>query len=552
MRRHISLETRLDVLPALSAMLSLLALLAGAGPAPAAGWVEPPRLSVDTTLVPPSGRSLAVPAGGNLQAALDRAQPGDVITLAPGATYGGPFVLPNKNGPGWVIVRTAAPDSSLPPSGTRVDPSYAPQMPKLEAAAGTVIVTVAGAHHYRFIGIEIRPSKGAFLYNLVQLGTAERSADQLPHHIVFDRCYLHGDPRAGTRRGVAMNSRYTAVIDSYLSDFKEVGADSQAIAGWNGPGPFKITNNYLEGAGENLIFGGADPSIPGLVPSDIEIRRNRFAKPLPWKIGDPTYEGTPWTIKNLFELKNARRVLIDGNLFEYNWAHAQSGFGILFTVRNQDGGAPWSVVEDVTFTNNILRHTGSGINILGRDDIHSSQQTRRILIRNNLLYDVGGARWGGVGRLFQLLNGAADVVIERNTALQTGNIITADGFPHPGFVFRGNVVPHNAYGIIGSDTGVGNPALARYFPGAVVRENVIVGGNPQQYPPDNDFPRSLDEVGIADPARGDSTLARSGPFKRHGAKGKEVGVDLHALATALAGTLPSDLPFSPGSLPRGR
>ena len=33
-----------------------------------------------------------------------------------------------------------------------------------------------------------------------------------------------------------MNSRSTAVIDSYLSDFKEVGADSQAIAGWNGPG----------------------------------------------------------------------------------------------------------------------------------------------------------------------------------------------------------------------------------------------------------------------------------------------------------------------------
>jgi len=59
-----------------------------------------------------------------------------------------------------------------------------------------------------------------------------------------------------------MNSRHTAVIDSHLSDFKEVGADSQAIAGWNSPGPFRIENNYLEAAGENVMFGGADPAIP--------------------------------------------------------------------------------------------------------------------------------------------------------------------------------------------------------------------------------------------------------------------------------------------------
>ncbi|MBI2122939.1 MAG: hypothetical protein HYT96_02125, partial [Armatimonadetes bacterium] len=47
---------------------------------------------------------------------------------------------------------------------------------------------------------------------------------------------------------------------------------------------------------------------------------------------------------------------VDGNLFENNWQDAQGGTAILFTVRNQDGGAPWSVVQDVTFTNNIVRH----------------------------------------------------------------------------------------------------------------------------------------------------------------------------------------------------
>jgi len=129
-------------------------------------------------------------------------------------------------------------------------------MPKLVASSGSVITTAPGAHHYRFTGIEISPTPGTFLYNLILLGSPDGSAAGLPHDIIFDRSYLHGDPAKGTRRGIALNSRATAVIDFHLSDFKEVGADSQAICGWNGPGPFKIVNNYLEGAGENVIVVG--------------------------------------------------------------------------------------------------------------------------------------------------------------------------------------------------------------------------------------------------------------------------------------------------------
>ena len=39
--------------------------------------------------------------------------------------------------------------------------------------------------------------------------------------------------------------------------------------------------------------------------------------PLSWRIGDPSYAGTEWSVKNLFELKNARRVLVDGNIFQW-------------------------------------------------------------------------------------------------------------------------------------------------------------------------------------------------------------------------------------------
>jgi nitrous oxidase accessory protein NosD len=42
--------------------------------------------------------TIRVAAGGNLQAALDAAQPGDVILLPPGATFLGNFVLRVKSG----------------------------------------------------------------------------------------------------------------------------------------------------------------------------------------------------------------------------------------------------------------------------------------------------------------------------------------------------------------------------------------------------------------------------------------------------------------------
>ena len=309
-----------------------------------------PFIFLDTTYAPPSGQTIAVPANGNFQAALDAAQPGDVIQLQAGATFTGPFILPNKQGAGWIYIQSSA-LGSLPPPGTRVSPAQASLMPRIQS--GNIfypaIVTAAGAHHYRFVGIEITTSfaeTSSTISSLISLESfnGQTELGQVPTDIVFDRCYMHGTPTGNVRRGIGMQSARTAVIDSYLADFHEVGADSQAIAAWNGPGPFKIVNNYLEAAGENVMFGGADASIANLVPSDIEVRQNHFSKPLSWRVVDPGYAGIPWQVKNLFELKNARRVLIEGNIFENSWGEAQSGFSVLFTVRNQNGTAPWSTV----------------------------------------------------------------------------------------------------------------------------------------------------------------------------------------------------------------
>ena len=491
---------------------------------------ELPRTTVDTSFLAREGGEIVVPAGGDLQAALAKAQPGETLMLAPGATYRGNFVLPNKAGSRWIVIRSGSTDGALPPPGTRVGPGDAHAMAKLVADSGSVVSAAAGAHHYRFVGLEMRPSEGVFLYNLIQLGDGEKAIDQVPHDIVFDRCYLHGDPLRGTRRGIAMNSAATAVIDSYLSDFKEADTDAQAIAGWNGPGPFRIENNYLEAATENVMFGGADPTIRDLVPADIVLRRNHFKKPLSWREQSWAPGKSGWSVKNLFELKNARRVLIDGNLFEYSW----SSFAVLFTVRNQNGRAPWSTVEDVTFVHNVVRHSGGAINMHGADNEWPSQKTARVLIANNLFEDIDGSKWGGKGRFVQILAGARDVVVDHNTSLQDGAAVFAEGEAFRGFVFRHNLLPHGG-GIAGTNHAPGMDTLEYYFPGSVVENNVMWGAAEMEraYPGGNFFPESIAEVGFVNPDLGDYGLSERSRYRRRGTDGENIGADLGTLSTAL-------------------
>ncbi|HYV17885.1 MAG TPA: hypothetical protein VFC25_02510 [Verrucomicrobiae bacterium] len=481
------------------------------------------------------GRVIDVEPGGDLQAALDAARPGDTVALPAGSVFRGPFDLPRTSGNGWITVRTAALDR-LPPAGTRVTPDDAAAMPVLEATEGTVLRAAAGAHHLRFVGLELRPARGSFLYALALLGSKETSAEETPHHIVFERCYLHGDPDKGTRRGVALNGRHLAVVDSHLSDFKERGADSQAVAGWNGPGPILIANNLLAAAGEDVMFGGQTPPIQGLVPADITVEGNLLTKPLAWKQGEPGYDGSSWTVKNLFELKNARRVRATGNRLENSWAQSQRGYAVVLTVRDENGEAPQAVVEDVDFTGNVVVGAANGVNILGRDNSHpgGGGKTGRIRIANNVFDDVGGERWGGKGILVQILQGASDVAIEHNTGLQSGSIVMAEGGPFPRFVLRNNVVLHNQSGIAGTGTGVGVPTLVAQFPGSVVTGNVIVGGPAGRYPPGNSFPRTLEEVGFVDAPRGNYALAATSRVRAAGNDGKAPGADDEVMRRACA------------------
>jgi hypothetical protein len=198
------------------------------------------------------------------------------------------------------------------------------------------------------------------------------------------------------------------------------------------------------------------------------------------------------------------------------------------------------VVQDVTFTNNIVRHSGGGFNIAGPDtEAGPSLPSQRILIKNNLIDDINGQLWtGGAeradGEFLQIVGGPINVKVDHNTVFQSGSIIMAGYAPSAGFSFINNIVSHNLYGVIGSDHGSGNDAIAHYFPGSVFRRNVIVGV-PQGiiYPADNFPPLQLSLVGFVNLAGGDYRLSPISPYKNAGTDGKDVGCDFDALKSKI-------------------
>jgi hypothetical protein len=565
--------------------------------------------------------------GGDLQAALNAARPGDTILLEPGATFVGNFRLPVHGGTTMVTVRSAAPAASLPTAGTRIGPEAQANLPKLRSPnSQPALSTAPGAAYWRLSLLEFQANDRGF-YDIIALGDgggAQSTPASVPHHLILDRLLIRGDRLIGQKRGIALNSGETEIRDSYISDIKAIGQDSQAIAGWNGPGPYLIENNYLEAAADVVMFGGSDPKISGLVPADIQVRRNTITRPVEWRdpivatpgglratkasdgslpadrltyhvvaqrpssdgpisskaaqatidadagsavtlswspvadatgyrvyrrgrngqwtswsVAAPSFTdkgtgGTPeappaaavWQVKNLLELKNARRVRIERNLFANHWEQAQSGGAILFTPRNQDGGCRWCVVEDVTFESNVIRSVGAVFTILGRDDEKPSQQLNSIRIRNNVIVDLS-LKWGGAGYFMLLMGDPRDIVVDHNTIISPDGIgiIAVDGPPIRGFVFTNNLARHNKYGILGTGKGVGIDAIKTFLPESVITRNVFADNVERYtYPPGNDYPSASEfEAQFTDYARGDFSLKPSSKWRRAGSDGQDLG-----------------------------
>ena len=448
-----------------------------------------------------------VAAGADLQAALNAAQPGDVLVLEAGARFVGSFRLPAKAAGPVITIRSSA---TLP--SRRIGPQDANLLPTLASPVISAVLDGSGAANWKLDGVR---------FESVSNGQGDVIVLQDSTNIYLDRILMVAGPN-GQKRGVRGNGVAITLTRSYLANIWRSGQDSQAFCAWDGAGPYTIVDNYLEAASENVMFGGADSKSATRVPSDIRVEGNYFTKRLEWK-------GAGVAVKNLFELKSARRLTIRGNLFERNWTDAQTGYGILFKAVNQDGTAPWSALEDVLFEQNVVRDTENGFNILGNDYAHPSGRATRITIRNNLLVTPGVA--------FQLGGEIGDLAIDHNTinqgytllSLYHGTVWNA-GAPaaRPGayavehLIFTNNMALHNEYGVKGQGTAVGTPSLTAHTVGFTWTNNVLAGGAGFPYPPVTWMPTVVEYRGQFQP---DYTLMPNSPFQRLGIDGLDLGFD---------------------------
>jgi Putative Ig domain len=562
------------------------------------GPAELPRVFISTAMsnTPAFGSTSTVDSATALQSALNNANCGDTIQLQAGITFTGAFTFPANNCDDnhWIIVRTSADDSVLPAEGSRLTPCYAgvsslPGRPPLQCTSTNnvlaklvmpvsgngPIVFAAGANHYRLIGLEVTRLAGTgIVYALA--GIAGEGA---VNNIILDRVWLHGTAQDDTNRGVDLGgSTYFSIIDSYFTDFHCVSitgacTDAQAVNGGLGSavmGPYKIANDFLEASGENILFGGGSATA---APADIQITHNLFFKPLTWMQGQPGYvggaNGNPFVVKNLLELKNAQRVLVEGNIMENTWGgFSQVGFAILLTPKDQAGSngsnvCPLCQVTDVTIRYDSISHVAAGLqiaNALSGNGTGAPLAGERYSIHDIVIDDIDGVEYDGPGEFAQLSVSAGAPLLQNVTI----NHVTA--FP-PTFMFiigdfvatstqMKNIVFTNSIVNAGTwpvwSTGGGSTNCAYFdqplttfnacFSPYTFGSNAVIA-SPSGYPPSlwpsgNFFPANAGSVQFVDYNNGNGgnyQLLTTSPYHNAGTDGKDLGADISTLNSAIAG-----------------
>ena len=555
------------------------------------GPAELPRIYIPTAVSdsPAAGTTITVNAGSDLQSALNSANCGDTVHLQAGATFTGVFTFPAKScdDNNWIIVRTSADDSTLPAEGSRLTPCYAgvsslPGRPAFNCAstknvlakmvapttATGPIIFASGANHYRLIGLEVTRTAGTGMVSSL----ASVAAGGTANNLILDRVWLHGTPQDDTSRGVWLEGgTYISIVDSFLTDFHCVAycSDAQAIAGGigDGPvGPYKITGNFLESSGENVMFGGGSATT---TPTDIQISQNHMFKPLTWMKGQGGFvggpNGSPFVVKNLLELKNAQRVLVDGNIMEDSWGgFSQNGFAIVITPKNQYlsgiNVCPICQVTDVTIRNNSIKHVGAGLQIANALAVNGAPLAgERYSIHDIVIDDIDGVKYTGSSELAQVSVDAGapllqSVTINHVTAFPSSTLfmigdMVATSTPMKNFVFTNSVVNAGTYPIWSTGGGVTNCAyydipLTTFnacFISSAFATNAIIGsssGAPTSWPSPNFFPTSAAAVQFVNyngGNGGDYHLQPSSPYKGKGTDGKDLGADIDAVNSATAG-----------------
>lgn len=211
-----------------------------------------------------------------------------IIELKAGENFdtAGGFSLPARTGKytGWIVIRSSR--ISELPAKTRVTPSDVAKLATLRVTAGGYAPVLYTSGHpssyWRLEGLEFTLSTTGLNHQgwLVGLGHGSDTEDQpseVSHHIVIDRCYVHGIAfDNGPRDGIRVNGDNIEVLNSYISEIKRDDDETHALLGYSLNGPLLVRNTFHGGAAIGSLIGGAASASISLMPNNLQFLGNHY------------------------------------------------------------------------------------------------------------------------------------------------------------------------------------------------------------------------------------------------------------------------------------
>jgi len=383
------------------------------------------------------------------------------ILIPPTTACTGNYQLNTRAGTGWIVVRTSAPDSSLPPEGVRINASYASVMPVMSTVNtyGNGLDAVfypanPSTSNWRFVGLQFTAQGGNHRDLAVAIGTGQGS------NIILDRDILFSDGFGGdtitttggtvsnqTAVGMLFNGSNMMVVNSWITLFCSAAATAIDITAAQG---VLIDNNYINAPGIS-IFHQENPSSEASIAqgSNFQISRNFFA----W---NPAWINSVVTREHI-EFKAGNLIWIFGNTFTAEWTDHQTGSYTNAIALNSRNGNIGSIqfnnyLADITIENNEFYSVPGIAGIWGDENNFVSVDTpatQRVLFRNNLAYNINGYYGSGTnstsGQAFELRGSLENAVFSHNTILGMQGILPAifawNGGAGSGIRFLNNILP---------------------------------------------------------------------------------------------------------------
>jgi hypothetical protein len=264
-------------------------------------------------------------------------------------------------------------------------------------------------------------------------------------------------------------------------------------------------------------------------------------------------------VKNLLELKNAQRLLVEGNILENCWAgFTQHGAAIVVNGLNPPNRTlSYISVMDFTVRYNRTSHTASVFFLANPGP--NNLPIGRISIHDNIFDDVSpkyqdgdtsGAFAGEYAYCSGVSCGTGSISVNHNTELITQPtkwfaVVGAVNGPIPNWTYTNNIVSINpglAIINVGStgcaDKKTTNAAkLAACFSPYSMTHNALIGGS-GTWPAGNYLPASpaaVRFINYNNANGGNYKLLSTSPYHNAGTDGKDLGADITAVNSHISG-----------------